>query len=175
MLKKTILRKASKHFNRILGYVPDKFLFVDTSKQKMYLISENNIFKQYDVSTSKFGIGNKENSLKTPRGLHRIKEKYGHGAPAGRIFIDRIDTGQNWPLTKVGNAVLTRILRLEGCEDGINRGKGIDSYERYIYIHGSANEASIGTPASNGCICMRNNEIIELFDIIPEGTFVYID
>jgi lipoprotein-anchoring transpeptidase ErfK/SrfK len=128
------------------------------------------------VSTSKFGSGNKENSLMTPRGLHRIKEKYGHNAPIGRVFRDRIDTGEDWPIGIPGdNLILTRILRLEGLEPGINQGQGIDTFDRYIYIHGTNNESAIGTPASHGCVCMKNADIVELFDMVSEGTLVFID
>jgi UDP-N-acetylmuramate--alanine ligase len=131
---------------------------------------------QFAISTSRFGIGNQEGSFKTPDGIHRICEKIGAGAPLCRIFKDRCDTGFIWtPEINEGNLILTRILRLEGLEDGINKGAGIDSFERYIYIHGTNLEAYIGTPISHGCICMRNNDIIELFDIIEEGTIVYID
>ena len=77
----------------------------------------------------------------TPPGVHRVCEKIGSGAPAGRIFRDRIDTGEDWPIGKPEeNLILSRILRLEGLEQGLNKGKGIDSYERYIYIHGTNNE-----------------------------------
>jgi lipoprotein-anchoring transpeptidase ErfK/SrfK len=112
----------------------------------------------------------------TPPGVHRVKEKYGHGVPVGRVFRDRLDTGDTWTIGEPGdNLILTRILRLEGLEDGINRGPGIDSYERYIYIHGTNNETSIGSPASHGCVCMTNKDVIELFDAVPEGTIVVID
>lgn len=72
------------------------------------------------------------------------------------------------------NMVLTRILRLRGMEPGLNTGSGVDSFERYIYIHGTNREDLIGTPMSHGCVCMRNQDIIELFDEIKEGTIVYI-
>jgi len=73
------------------------------------------------------------------------------------------------------NLILTRILRLEGLEEGINRGAGVDSYERYIYIHGTGREDLVGTPLSQGCVCMRNHDVIRLFDKVKEGTLVYID
>ena len=71
--------------------------------------------------------------------------------------------------------ILTRILRLRGLEPGINSGPGIDSWERYIYIHGTNHEELIGTPISHGCVCMRNRDIIELYDSIQEETIVVID
>jgi hypothetical protein len=161
---------------RVTGTVPVRFLLVDTTLQALFMIENGAITRKYPVSTSRFGIGNRENSLMTPRGVHRIAEKFGHGAPVGRIFRDRLDTGETWNIGAPGeNLVLTRVLRLEGLEDGVNRGPGIDSYERYIYIHGTSNEASIGRPASHGCVCMANDDVVELFDAAMEGTIVLID
>ena len=71
--------------------------------------------------------------------------------------------------------ILTRILRLEGLEEGVNRGPGIDSFERYIYIHGTNKERQIGAPMSNGCVCMKNNDVVALFNSVKEGTIVVID
>jgi lipoprotein-anchoring transpeptidase ErfK/SrfK len=156
--------------------IPQTILYVDIKLQKLFLIEENCIQKTFDISTSKFGTGNRNNSNQTPLGIHRIINKIGHGAPVGRIFRSRIDTGIDWHdgLTEE-NMILTRILRLEGLEPGVNQGPAIDSYERYIYIHGTNREDLIGNPMSHGCICMRNNEIIELFNSVEEGTIVIID
>src|SRR3990170_7533075 len=152
------------------------YLVVSIEKQTLFVCSNNAIIERYNVSTSRFGNGNRENSLKTPPGIHRIKEKYGAGAPAGRVFRDREDTGEDWDHKQNGdNLILTRILRLEGLEEGINKGPGVDSYERYIYIHGTGREDLIGTPLSHGCVCMRNHDVIRLFDKVREGTLVYID
>jgi UDP-N-acetylmuramate--alanine ligase len=103
-------------------------------------------------------------------------EKFGAGAPAGRVFRDREDTGEEWDHSQSGdNLILTRILRMEGLEQGINKGPGVDSFERYIYIHGTGREDLIGTPLSHGCVCLRNLDIIRLFDKVRKGTLVYID
>jgi UDP-N-acetylmuramate--alanine ligase len=152
------------------------FLIVSLEEQRLFVCRNDSLITHYACSTSRFGNGNRENSLKTPLGLHRIKEKYGAGAPPGRVFRDREDTGEDWDHKQNGdNLILTRILRLEGLEEGINKGPGIDSYERYIYIHGTGREDLIGTPLSHGCVCMRNQDVIRLFDTVPEGTLVYID
>jgi UDP-N-acetylmuramate--alanine ligase len=152
------------------------FLVVSIEKQTLLVCSNDAIVERYNASTSRFGIGNRENSLKTPPGIHRIREKYGAGAPRGRVFRDREDTGEDWDHKQNGdNLILTRILRLEGLEEGINKGAGVDSYERYIYIHGTGREDLIGTPLSHGCVVLRNHDVIRLFDIIKEGTLVYID
>ncbi|MBD3307946.1 L,D-transpeptidase family protein, partial [candidate division KSB3 bacterium] len=63
---------------------------------------------------------------------------------------------------------------LQGMEPGVNKGKGIDSHARYIYIHGTPEEGLIGQPASHGCIRMDNRDVIDLFDQVNEGTFVEI-
>ena len=149
---------------------------VSIETQALLVCINDTIVERYDASSSRFGNGNRENSLKTPLGIHRIKEKFGAGAPAGRIFRDREDTGMDWDHRLNGdNLILTRILRLEGLEEGINKGAGVDSYERYIYIHGTGREELIGTPLSHGCVCLRNHDIIRLFETVKEGTLVYID
>jgi len=161
---------------RVLGTAPAKFVAVDTGAQRLFVVNGDTIDKSYKVSTSARGTGNREGSFRTPRGVHRVCEKYGAGAPLGRVFRDRIDTGEDWPIGMPGeNLILTRILRLEGLETGINKGPGIDSYERYIYIHGTNNEHRIGEPFSHGCVCMSNAEVIEVFDEIEEGDIVFID
>jgi len=152
------------------------YLVVSIEEQTLLVCANGAIVERYDASTSRFGIGNRENSLRTPLGLHRIKEKFGHGAPPGRVFRDREDTGEDWDHGQNGdNLILTRILRLEGLEEGINKGPGVDSYERYIYIHGTGREDLIGTPLSHGCVVLRNHDVIRLFEAVKEGTLVYID
>jgi lipoprotein-anchoring transpeptidase ErfK/SrfK len=161
---------------QVIGKIPNEFVFVDTTKQQLFVVREGKIDKSYTVSTSSRGTGNREGSFQTPQGVHRVCEKYGAKAPLGRIFRDRVDTGENWPIGLPGeNLVLTRILRLEGLEEGINKGPGIDTYERYIYIHGTTNEHRIGQRLSQGCICMKNKDVVGLFELIKEGTIVYID
>jgi lipoprotein-anchoring transpeptidase ErfK/SrfK len=176
MIDRQSAETVPDRLRRVLGEVPPRYLHVDIASQKLFLIDGGRAVKQYRVSTSKFGTGNKEGSFKTPPGVHRVKEKYGRGAPARRVFRDRIDTGEDWPAGAAGeDLILSRIMRLEGCEHGVNRGPGIDSYERYIYIHGTGNEAAVGAPASHGCVCMTNRDVMELFDLVEEGTVVIID
>ncbi|MBD3422133.1 MAG: L,D-transpeptidase family protein [Chitinivibrionales bacterium] len=166
-LHKRIEAAANTNSSRILE--------VNISSQRMTLTDGKRVLAVYPVSTSRYGIGNAEGSNQTPLGLHRLVEKYGADAPTGRIFESRKDTGKIWkPGMSRENMILTRILRLEGLEAGVNKGKGIDSYARYIYIHGTNNEEMIGTPISHGCICMRNDDIIGLFDSVTEGDLVII-
>ncbi len=170
------LSRIYEKLGNYLTHSHDIYLVVSIETQRLFVCMNDTIVERYDCSTSRFGNGNRENSLKTPLGLHRIKEKFGEGAPAGRIFRDREDTGEDWDHSQNGdNLILTRILRLEGLEEGINKGSGIDSYERYVYIHGTGREDLIGTPLSHGCVCMRNLDVIRLFETVKEGTLVYID
>jgi len=170
------LRRIYKKVQGLLHDREELFLVVSIETQALLVCAQDGIVERYRCSTSRFGNGNRENSLKTPLGVHRIKEKYGAGAPAGRVFRDREDMGTDWDHSQTGdNLILTRILRLEGLEQGINKGPDVDSYERYIYIHGTGREDLIGTPLSHGCVCLRNLDIIRLFELVKEGTAVYID
>ena len=170
------LSRIYEKLDRFLTGPGELFLVVSIETQTLLVCANDTIIERYDCSTSRFGVGNRENSLKTPLGLHRIREKFGNGAPAGRVFRDREDTGEDWDHCQNGdNLILTRIFRLEGLEEGINKGPGVDSYERYIYIHGTGREVLIGAPLSHGCVCLRNLDVIRLFEKVKEGTLVYID
>ena len=172
----TNLRIIYAKLRKFLAEPDELFLVVSIETQALLVCRNSSVIAHYDASTSRFGNGNRENSLKTPLGVHRIREKFGEGAPAGRVFRDREDTGEDWDHIQAGdNLILTRILRLEGLEEGINKGAGVDSYERYIYIHGTGREDLIGTPLSHGCVCLRNPDVIRLFEQVNEGTLVYID
>lgn len=155
-------------------------IIVKISEQKLYLMNGNEISKTYAVSTSRYGIGNRIKSKKTPLGIHRVAEKIGDGTPLGAIFDGkRRYTGETSIIyiddTKLSeNYELTRIIWLEGMQPKINKGKGIDSYKRLIYIHGTAEEGLIGTPASIGCIRMKNSDVIELFNLVNIGMLVEI-
>jgi len=153
---------------------------VSISKQVLYLhcyYDDRQESKTYPVSTSKYGIGNEAGSNKTPLGMHRIEEKFGDGAPKGMVFKGRVSTGKitEMNVQGVGDLITTRILWLKGLEPGINSGPGIDSYRRYIYIHGTVAENQIGQPASHGCVRMYNDDVIELFDLVAKGTTVLIE
>jgi lipoprotein-anchoring transpeptidase ErfK/SrfK len=155
---------------------PKSFVFVDTNTQTLTYCKETDATVVCGVSTSRFGLGNREGSYKTPRGLHRVAEKIGGEAAPWTVFSSRENTGVVWTEgMDEENQVLTRILRLQGLEPGVNAGTSIDSYERYIYIHGTNREDMIGIPFSHGCVCMKNDDIIMLYDMLEVGTYVYID
>jgi UDP-N-acetylmuramate-alanine ligase len=170
------LIRISKKLAKFMTDPGEAFLVQSIETQTLFVCRNQTIIEAFAASTSRFGTGIRENSFKTPPGIHRIGEKIGAGAPLGRIFKDREDTGIDWDgVSREDNLILTRILRLEGLEEGINRGAGVDSYERYIYIHGTSREASVGVPLSHGCLALRNQDMIRLFDRVNVGTLVYID
>ncbi|MDO8748836.1 MAG: L,D-transpeptidase [Candidatus Omnitrophota bacterium] len=148
---------------------------INISEQRLYLYSGDKIIKSYSISTSKYGVGNRLGSNKTPVGLHQIVNKIGRNAALGTIFKRRRNTGKAAKSYRGSvDLITTRILRLAGVEKGINKGKGIDSFHRCIYIHGTPEENLIGKPASHGCIRMKNRDIIELFNSVKRGIFIRI-
>ena len=157
----------------------DALLYVDIPSQKMFFIKKGEIFDIYTISSSFYGTGNKVNSLKTPLGKHEIYKKLGDNLPENAILKGRVWNGAiadviKEPIDTDFDHVTSRILWLDGLENGKNKGPGIDSRERFIYIHGTAEEGLIGKPASDGCIRMYNKDVIELFDLIDEKAQVWI-
>ena len=150
------------------------FLIVNTASQTVSFFEQNKFVKKMSCSTSRFGIGQIEGSNQTPLGLHRIAEKIGAGAPAGTVFKARKAVGHTSQPEFSDAKITTRILRLDGLEPGLNRGGNVDSRSRYIYIHGTADQSSIGKPASCGCIHLADADIVPLFDLLPEGSLVWI-
>lgn len=154
-------------------------LLVKIDEQRLYLLQENRVSQVYPVSTSRYGVGNKEGSHQTPLGAHNIAEKIGDHCRPGEIIKARIPTGKLAEICvdahATGQDVITsRVLWLRGLESGINRGGDVDSYRRYIYIHGTAEEGLIGKPASIGCVRMKNADVIDLYDRVAVGTPVMI-
>ena len=148
-------------------------LRVSVSAQRLDMVGDDGrVTRSFPVSTAKNGTGSEPDSHKTPLGWHRICEKIGEHAGSGTHFIGRQPTGRIWKSTdpvEEKNLVLTRILWLDGEEDHNKTSK-----DRYIYIHGTNREDLIGTPASAGCVCLKNADVIELYDLIPVGTRVEI-
>ena len=156
-----------------------KYMYVSVKYQRLYLIVNDSTIRKYSISTAKKGIGCKANSNKTPSGLHTIKRKIGDKVPLGGILESRMYTGKIAKiLTEKKNAakdyVTTRVMWLQGEEPGLNKGRNVDSYNRYIYIHGTPEEGFIGEPASHGCVRMKNKDVIELYSLVDEGTPILI-
>ncbi len=154
-------------------------LDIDIGSQKLAVVNENGrVRKTYPVSTAARGAGQRMDSLCTPTGKHIIRAKIGDGQPLNTIFKGRrpigvyrtgmreAEPGRDW--------ILTRILWLSGCEPGFNRLGNVDSMRRYIYLHGTPDEVAMGAPGSHGCIRVRNQDLLELFDMVSVGTIVDI-
>ena len=154
-------------------------IVVSISAQTLELRRDGIVLSQYAVSTARNGAGEQQDSECTPRGKHLIRAKIGAGCPPGSVFVGRRPTGETWSpqleREQPGRDwILTRILWLSGLEPGVNRLANVDTMRRYIYIHGTPHEDDIGKPASHGCIRMRNEDIVELFDRVEAGTHVTI-
>lgn len=155
--------------------LPARVLLVNTARQRLVLIQEGEPVAEYPVSTARAGVGGEEGSHRTPPGWHRIHRRIGQDAPVGALFVSREPTGAVWRGEPTeDDLILTRVLTLEGLEEGVNRGAGRDSLERYIYIHGTNHPDRIGAPVSHGCVRMRNEDIVALFELVREGDPVVI-
>lgn len=156
-----------------------RHLRIAIQQQQLFLYEKTRCLKTYAVSTAINGAGEQMHSECTPRGWHCVAAKIGDGMPLNGVFLHRQATkdiyhaalarqypGKDW--------ILTRILRLAGLEANKNLYGKVDSYQRYIYIHGTAAEEKIGQPASRGCVRMRNDDIIELYDQMDVGSLVYL-
>jgi L,D-transpeptidase YbiS len=153
---------------------------ISVARQLLTLFDDaGRVLREYRISTGKAGVGELSGSFQTPRGRHLIRARIGSGAAENTIFVGRRPTGELWSPEFAQRHpgrdwVLTRILWLSGCEPGRNRLGCVDTMRRYIYIHGAPETAEMGTPASHGCIRMRNADIVELFDLVPVYTPVEI-
>jgi L,D-transpeptidase YbiS len=146
---------------------------IDTARQQLRVEdASGRVLKAYSVSTAEKGLGEKNGSFCTPRGRHVVRAKIGAGLPLRTVFVRRRPTGEVWTPELDAKYpgrdwMLTRLLWLSGCEPGFNRLHEVDTMRRYIYIHGSADSAEMGRPGSHGCIRMRNEEVAELFELVP--------
>jgi lipoprotein-anchoring transpeptidase ErfK/SrfK len=142
---------------------------ISVKKQELTLRLGRKKLAAYPISTSRFGLGSKEGSLKTPTGKFRVAEKIGNGMPLGTVFKSRRPVKATKKMLRDDDLVMTRILWLDGVEPA-----NANTYERFIYIHGTNHEGQIGEAASHGCIRMRNRDLVELFDQVGVDTPVMI-
>jgi lipoprotein-anchoring transpeptidase ErfK/SrfK len=142
---------------------------ISVRDQRLTLKSGRKQVAAYPVSTSRFGQGSKEGSFKTPTGKFRIAEKIGDKMPAGTVFKSRRPVKATKKMLREDDLVMTRILWLDGLEP-----RNANTHDRYVYIHGTNHEEEIGTAASHGCVRMKNEDVLELFDRVTEGTPVEI-
>lgn len=154
---------------------------VGVHSQQLALYDERGVpVRQYVVSTASKGVGERVNSYQTPRGWHKVCERIGDGVARDTIIYRRQITP--WLYTPQLHAeyptkdwILTRILWLCGQEPGVNQGGDVDSYDRAIYLHGAGEHVAFGTPTSRGCVRMRGDDIIDLYDITANGIDVFIN
>ena len=165
---------------RFPNYSTQQVVLIDATKQELLLIENNQIAGRWIISTAEAGIGSRKGSNQTPLGVHRLAQKIGDGAPLGTVFKARQNTRRVAKILTAPGArsgednVTTRVMWLDGLEPGLNKGGAVDSYQRYIYIHGTDEEGRLGAPASHGCIRMRNQDVVDLYDRVREDTLVVI-
>jgi phosphoserine phosphatase len=145
-------------------------LVVSIDDQSLRVIEDDVCVRVFPVSTAIKGMGFTKDSYRTPTGLFRICEKTGGGHASGTIFKARVPVGQWLPGDSPDDdLVLTRILRLDGLDaDNTN------TLERCIYIHGTNREDLIGQPAGHGCVRLRNDDMIDLFEMVTANDLVAI-
>lgn len=172
----TLLDKACNQYPQHAHF---PVAIVKISEQMLYVFSDRELVCEYPISTSRFGIGQDNGSFKTPIGIHCVQQKIGADADFAEILKTRTRTHIQASIVheKVNTdkeCITSRILWLKGLEEGVNRGAGVDSYARYIYIHGTHEEGLIGQPASEGCIRMKNQDVIDLFDRLEVSSLIII-
>jgi lipoprotein-anchoring transpeptidase ErfK/SrfK len=145
-------------------------IHISVQDQQLTVKEDETPIRTYPVSTSRFGIGTEQGSLKTPTGRFRVAEKIGGDTPAGTIFQSRVPLKPHDPRPPTEDLVMSRILWLDGLDE-----HNANTRERFIYIHGTKHEGKIGNPASCGCIRMRNADVVELFDLVDHDTPVIIE
>ena len=176
-LSGTVGAKPPANRHRVVA--PDTLVRIVLDRQCMELYVQGEVHRTYPVSTAANGPGEREGSECTPRGRHVIRAKIGAGAAPGTVFVGRRPTGECYTAA-LGAAhpgrdwILTRILWLSGTEPGRNRLGRVDTMRRYIYVHGCPDDVDITTPGSHGCIRMRNDDVVDLFDRVDVGTRVLI-
>jgi L,D-transpeptidase YbiS len=156
------------------------FIRISLQQQILTLWQGEQCLVEYPVSTALNGPGELKNSGQTPRGRHIIRALIGGDAPLNAVFVGRRQTGEVYSSALAESFpardwILTRILWLSGCEIGKNRLADVDTMQRYIYIHGTPDSEPMGVPMSHGCVRMRNNDIIDLFNRVVPGTSVLIE
>ena len=147
-------------------------LHISLADQCLYGFSGGHLLLRLPVSTALKGPGEVQGSFCTPRGLHRVEQKIGADLPLGAVFKARQWTGEIWSAElheqfPGRDWILTRILWLSGCEPPFNQGGEVDTFQRYIYVHGTPDCEPMGVARSHGCIRLRNTDMQQLFARVP--------
>lgn len=156
------------------------FLHISIADQVLYGFCAGQLRLSLPVSTALNGPGECNGSGCTPRGLHQVRAKIGAGLPMAAVLCGRRWTGELWSPElheqfPGRDWILTRILWLSGLEPGRNRLGEVDTFRRYIYLHGTPDTQPMGTPLSHGCIRLRNADMLALFERVPPHCRVRID
>ncbi|MDF0732436.1 L,D-transpeptidase [Pseudomonas entomophila] len=156
------------------------FLHISLADQCLYGFACGRLRVRLAVSTAHNGAGERNGSGCTPRGLHQVRAKIGTGLPVGAVLCSRRWTGEVWSQAlhtqyPGRDWILTRILWLSGCEPGVNRLGEVDTFRRYIYLHGTPDTEPLGVPLSHGCVRLRNRDLLDLFERVPPHCPVRID
>lgn len=153
---------------------------INAEHQQMLCYDNDLLSYTYSISTGKNGLGERMHSECTPRGHHQIHSIIGEDHAINSVFVARAWTGEVYTPELAQDFperdwILTRILRLKGLEAGRNQGGDVDTFERFIYIHGTPDTVTLGIPGSRGCVRMRNQDIVALADWVHVGTHVFIE
>ena len=159
--------------------LPGNVLEVLIQDQRLRHWRDGALLTEYPVSTARNGPGETLGSGCTPRGWHQVRARIGAGAPLNTVFLRRRPTGEIYSEALAREFpgrdwILTRILWLSGLEPGRNRLGDVDTFRRFIYIHGTPDSVPMGVPGSRGCVRMRNRDLLEVFDAVSPGTRVLI-
>jgi lipoprotein-anchoring transpeptidase ErfK/SrfK len=147
-----------------------KSIHVSIRDQRLTVSDNGQPIRTYPISTSRFGIGTEEGSFKTPTGRFCVAKKIGGDTPSNTIFVGRVPLDPSEARPSTEDLVMSRILWLDGLDE-----HNANTRNRFIYIHGTKHEDRIGAPASHGCVRMRNADVVELFELVDEGTPVVIE
>ena len=155
-------------------------IIINSAEQILQLKHKEDVLAQYPISTALAGLGEKRDSGQTPRGRHRVYAKIGDNLDSNTIFVGRKAQselyspalGRHYPQR---DWILSRILWLEGLEEGYNKGGDMDTLSRYIYIHGTAHVAQLGSPVSKGCIRLHPADMIALYQAVSLHCNVLIE
>lgn len=156
------------------------FLHISIADQRLYGFTDGQLQLRLAVSTALNGVGEQSGSNCTPRGRHQVRARIGEGLPSGAVLRGRRWTGEIWSeeLDRQfpgRDWILTRILWLSGCELGINRLGAVDTFRRYIYLHGTPEREPLGIPLSHGCVRLHSADLLQLFPRVPLHCAVLID
>jgi hypothetical protein len=185
--------------SRVAAEVPDNspYLVVSIAERRVwYLQGEDTLFTApVAVGSGKTLVLNgKTKRFRTPRGRMSIthKERDPIWVPPNWHYQE-IARRRGLQVVDMSNAPRDALAGFPAGQEPIANGKiyippwgspqrrykgvlgaaKLEMYDGY-YFHGTNNEASIGSAASHGCIRMRRDDVLWMYENVPVGTKVYI-